>query len=216
LKKQRAAIAHAFTMQITSRAFRQHRHARVASETTHFDSFLIDCGDDAYSSTKSLPATNVSKTGTDMYKSTKNQRSRGRKCGFLDARRWRFGLHAGLYASAIVLLSNISLLLAGIISRDDTFKGISTIAKGEMRRVTTMTTAYHVLINVLSTILLTSTNYAMQILCAPTRREVEKAHASGHWLDIGIMSIHNLRHIDRKRVIVWVLLALSSVPLHLL
>jgi hypothetical protein len=216
LKKQRAAIARAFTMQIIPKASRRHRHARVASETTHFDPFLIDCGDDACSSTKSLPATNISKTGTDMYKDTRHQRGRSQYRGFLDARRWRFGLHAGLYASAIVLLSNVSLLLVGVISRDDTFKGISTVAKGEMRRITTMTTAYHVLINVLSTILLTSTNYAMQILCAPTRHEVEKAHASGHWLDIGIMSIHNLRHIDRKRVIVWVLLALSSVPLHLL
>jgi hypothetical protein len=110
----------------------------------------------------------------------------------------------------------MALLLTGIITRDDTLKGISTITKGETKRITTISTAYHVLINILSTILLTSTNYAMQILCAPTRREVEKAHARGQWLDIGIMSVHNLRHIDRRRVIAWVLLAFSSVPLHLL
>jgi hypothetical protein len=47
----------------------------------------------------------------------------------------------------------------------------------------------------------------MQILCAPTRHEIDHVHAREQWLEIGIMSIHSLRHIDRKRVLVWLLLA---------
>jgi hypothetical protein len=73
----------------------------------------------------------------------------------------------------------MALLLTGIVTRDDTLKGIYTTTKGETKQITTISMAYHVLINILSTILLTSTNYAMQILCAPTRREVEKAHVRG-------------------------------------
>lgn len=55
-----------------------------------------------------------------------------------------------------------------------------------------------------------------QCLSSPTRIEVDKAHAQGRWLDIGIPSIRNVRHLSRQRIKLWVLLALSSLPLHLL
>lgn len=56
----------------------------------------------------------------------------------------------------------------------------------------------------------------MQILCAPTREEIDVAHDNGTWLDIGIMSIRNFFHIERKRALIGFLLAFSSIPLHLL
>lgn len=79
-----------------------------------------------------------------------------------------------------------------------------------------ISTALRVLINIFSTILLTSSNYAMQVLCAPTRGELDLAHRGGQWLEIGLMSLNNLRHNDKKRAILWWLLTSSSVPLHLL
>jgi hypothetical protein len=136
---------------------------------------------------------------------------------FKDRRNWRFGLHAGLYASVAVLLSNLTLLSVGLAAHDNAFPGMTTIAKeGETYRTTAISTALHALINVMSTILLTTSNYAMQILSAPTRQEIDRAHARGQCLEVGIMSVHNLRHIERKRVYFWLLLALSSAPLHLL
>lgn len=36
------------------------------------------------------------------------------------------------------------------------------------------------------------------------------------WLDIGVPSLRNLRRISTRRVVLWWLLALSSIPLHLL
>jgi len=132
-------------------------------------------------------------------------------------RSWRLVLHVGLYASITVLFGNISLLAYGLAQHDNAVPGVATIAKGETsNRINTIGTAYHVLINIMSTILLTSSNYTMRILCAPTRPEIERMHARGRWLEIGIMSVHNLRHIDRKRAAVWLLLVVSSVPLHLL
>jgi hypothetical protein len=56
----------------------------------------------------------------------------------------------------------------------------------------------------------------MQILCAPTRKDIDCAHARGEWLEIGIMGMRNLRHIGGKRFLLWSLLAFSSAPLHLL
>jgi hypothetical protein len=72
------------------------------------------------------------------------------------------------------------------------------------------------LINALSTILLSASNYTMQCLSAPTRSEVDDAHSTGKWLDIGVPSVRNLGRIARKRVILWWLLGASSLPLHLL
>ena len=131
-------------------------------------------------------------------------------------RSWTFGIHAGLYASTAVLLGNVALLVTGSIAHGGVIDGIGTIAQGDMRRISLTSTAYHLLINVLSTVLLTSSNYAMQILCAPTRSDIDRAHSNGHWLEVGIMSIRNLRHIDRRRAMLWALLAITSAPLHLL
>ncbi|KAH7392189.1 hypothetical protein DE146DRAFT_661877 [Phaeosphaeria sp. MPI-PUGE-AT-0046c] len=56
----------------------------------------------------------------------------------------------------------------------------------------------------------------MQCMTAPTRGEVDRAHAARRWLDIGVPSFRNLRRIGRDRLVLWLLLGLSSLPLHLL
>lgn len=129
---------------------------------------------------------------------------------------WRFGLLAGLYASIAVLLSNLILFIYGSTAHGGITDGIGTISKGDSQSIERLSTAYHVLINILSTILLTSSNYAMQLLCAPTREEIDDAHTKGNWLDIGQVSLHNLVRIKRGRMVLWIILALSSAPLHLL
>ena len=55
----------------------------------------------------------------------------------------------------------------------------------------------------------------MQCLSAPTRKEVDEAHAKGKWLDIGVPSVRNLTNIAKPRVGMWLGLALTSLPLHL-
>lgn len=74
----------------------------------------------------------------------------------------------------------------------------------------------HLAINLLSTLLLGASNYTMQCLSAPTRDEINKAHQQRISLDIGIPSIRNLRRISWNRIVLWWLLALSSVSLHFL
>jgi hypothetical protein len=134
----------------------------------------------------------------------------------MDKWSWKAGLYIGFYASLLVLIGNLALLLLGCLSHGGIVDGIGTVAQGSPEEMQKLGTRYHVLINILSTILLTSSNYAMQILCAPTREEIEKSHKQGKWLDIGLMSIRNLRHVQRRRASLWCVLAFSSVPLHLL
>jgi hypothetical protein len=126
---------------------------------------------------------------------------------------WRFGAINGAMAVSLVLLINLIVTIVFSARKD------GVLFVGNCDRARSMNTGLHLLINVLSTVLLSSSNYCMQCLSAPTRKEVDEAHSKGKWLDIGVQSVHNLRHIyntDRKRAVVWFLIGLSSVPLHLL
>lgn len=67
-------------------------------------------------------------------------------------------------------------------------------------------------------LLLQQSNTIMQILASPYRHEVDSAHKEHEWLDIGIPSMRNIwkRSIALERVVMWWLIAFSSLPLHLL
>jgi hypothetical protein len=130
---------------------------------------------------------------------------------------WRMGVLFGCLMSAFVLCCNIALIVVGATSKSGFDReGISTIIEGDEALVSRWNTALHVLINALSTMLLSTSNYTMQVLSSPTREDVDHAHARGHWLDIGLLSTRNLRAIPRARAILWLVLASSSIPLHLL
>lgn len=88
--------------------------------------------------------------------------------------------------------------------------------EGDCATAAHLNSAIHVLINALSSLLLGASNLCMQLLSAPTRAEVDKAHAQRKWLDIGIPSIQNLPRIAWQRTLVWTILAVASLPLHVL
>ncbi|CAG7564335.1 unnamed protein product [Fusarium equiseti] len=73
----------------------------------------------------------------------------------------------------------------------------------------------HLAINIIGTGVLASSNFFMQSLVAPTRKEVDAAHKAGHWLEIGVQSLKNVRFIGWRKILFWSLFSLSSVPLHL-
>ncbi|KAJ4375995.1 hypothetical protein N0V83_001275 [Neocucurbitaria cava] len=91
-----------------------------------------------------------------------------------------------------------------------------TLLKGSCARVRQLNVWVHLLVNVVSTLLLCASNYCMQVLIAPNRADLDRAHANRHWLHIGVPSPHNLTRIARDRSLLWILLMLSSLPLHLL
>lgn len=93
---------------------------------------------------------------------------------------------------------------------------IGTITEGPCSTIRNQGLYIHLAINVLGTSLLAASNYVMQCLSAPTRSEIDVAHHKGDWLDVGIPSVRNLFRIKKKRTFLWLLLALSSIPLHLL
>jgi hypothetical protein len=74
----------------------------------------------------------------------------------------------------------------------------------------------HLFINIVSTAVLTSSNFFLQLLAAPTRDDIDKAHRRARWLDVGIPSLRNLRFVSWLKLTLWLLIAITSLPLHLL
>ena len=128
---------------------------------------------------------------------------------------WRAGILFCTAAAGTVLLLN-TLLLIITAAKYDIVDGLATLHRGSCSQMTQASRWLHLLLNVLSTVLLAASNYCMQCLSAPTRQDVDKAHAKRRWLDIGVPSFRNLGSIPRSRGFLWSLLAISSIPLHLL
>lgn len=124
---------------------------------------------------------------------------------------WKPGVINFAICACVVLIINMVVSIWGSAA----YKR-KVLTEGNCEQIKRLNSGLHVLINILSTILLSGSNYCMQCLSAPTREEVDSAHSTQKWLDVGIPSFRNLRRISRPRLIVWVLLGLSTAPLHLL
>lgn len=98
------------------------------------------------------------------------------------------------------------------------YHGFGDLYQGDCKLVARYNTVAHLGINIVSTLLLSASNYCAQLLVAPTRSEVDRAHEKRDWLDIGVPSFRNLwkRRIAQKRKATWTLLMISSVLLHLI
>jgi len=128
---------------------------------------------------------------------------------------WRKGVVAAAVTASTVLLINFCITIWAS-TRQGTSDGIGVLYDGLCTDSRFLNSGLHVIINALSTLLLGASSYTMQCLSSPTRAEVDRAHRKGEWLDIGVPSMRNLTKIGKRRRLLWWLLALSSLPLHLL
>lgn len=126
-----------------------------------------------------------------------------------------FGVLCATVVIASVLITNI-ILTIWAASRFGVEEGIGTVQGGACKDTKQLATWLHLAINALSTLLLGASNYAMQCLSAPTREEIDRAHRGRVWLDVGVPSMRNLWRISRSRLVMWILVAASSIPLHLM
>jgi hypothetical protein len=129
---------------------------------------------------------------------------------------WRFTIFMGSILALVVFLFNlIGTMVIGTKSTASVDKG-RILFDGNCEKVRTLGIFVHLIINVMGTILLSASNFAMQCLSAPTRDEVDMQHAVRKWMDIGVLSVRNIRRIGKRRAIMWAVLGISSLPLHLL
>ena len=130
---------------------------------------------------------------------------------------WHKGVLICAATGVAVLFINISLTVyAATNPRNRLERGVGILYEGGCDRSRTIGLLLHLVINGLSTLLLSGSNYTQQCLAAPTRSEVDAAHAKRRWMDIGVPSVRNLFRIKLERRLLWIAIGFSSIPLHLL
>lgn len=93
---------------------------------------------------------------------------------------------------------------------------VGTFITGSCLTVHRWDAVWHIVLNIVSTLFLGAGNYCMQVLVAPSRAEVDKAHGEGYSLDVGIHSFGNVWRISSKRRALWFILGVISTLMHLL
>lgn len=114
-----------------------------------------------------------------------------------------------------IFVSNTALTFFAV-TKYDSQAGVGLLHQGDCTTVGNLNLWIHLLINLLSTSMLSASNYCMQLQAAPTRKNVQDAHRAGKWVDIGVPSLRNLWLISPWRRLSWFVLAFSSLPIHLL
>jgi hypothetical protein len=117
--------------------------------------------------------------------------------------------------AGVILISNLGFTLWGV-KHYPSPHGIGIIYQGNCALVKRLNLWLHLLINFMGTAMLMASNYCMQIQGSPTRKDVDRAHARGHWVDIGVPSLRNLQWVGNWKRFSWMLLCLSSLPVHLM
>lgn len=135
---------------------------------------------------------------------------------------WIKGVMLCAWGSSAILALNVILAIIAIIiaytrsSDSDTHFEYAELYRGSCSITNGWTTGMHLVINFFSTILLAASNYSMQCLSAPSRADIDRAHSNRTWLDIGVFSARNLWAMDGRRKLLWMILFISSVPVHMM
>ncbi|RAR13599.1 carboxypeptidase s1 [Stemphylium lycopersici] len=115
---------------------------------------------------------------------------------------WRTGALASLVGAVSILIFNLIITIwVGSSPNLETDGAVGTLFMGSCTTVRRINIWIHLLVNVLA---------------APNRTEVDRAHAQRRWLHIGVPNLRNLWYIRKQRCVLYLALFLSSVPLHLL
>ncbi|KAK6845649.1 hypothetical protein PG995_015759 [Apiospora arundinis] len=107
------------------------------------------------------------------------------------------------------------VLLASISQPGSSLRSDTILYHGSCEHSRYLNTVLHLLVNVISSAVLASSNYFMQILNAPSRDEVDRAHRNLSSLEIGIPSLKNLSSLSTFKRCMWTLLLITSLPIHL-
>ncbi|KAM3071463.1 hypothetical protein ACMFMF_007935 [Clarireedia jacksonii] len=128
---------------------------------------------------------------------------------------WRAGVHYCSIAALSVLIVNL-IVLIWAVTNHEMESAYSILYSGSCHTARSLSTALRLLINILSTALLSASSYTMQCVNAPTREDIDKAHSQKKWVDIGIPSWRNRLFVGSRNVKIWWFLGISSIPLHFL
>lgn len=133
----------------------------------------------------------------------------------LSRRGWR---RTGVINISLAITCEVTLLLCFAISvskRESSGISSTKLFDGSCERASRMNTMLHLILNIVSTGILASSNFFMQIVTSPSRKEIDQAHGFLRSLKIGLQSPTNIPHLSRMKQLSWMVLLLSSIPIHL-
>lgn len=128
---------------------------------------------------------------------------------------WRMGTLVCLSAVSLCLIVETILLLAALSVSMGGF-GSGLLYKGSCSRVKNLTIWLLFPLNIVATVLISTSNYVMQVMAAPDRKEVDYAHSLATSITIAGMRFRNLQFGGRPRRLIWWILGISSLPIHVL
>ncbi|KKZ66920.1 hypothetical protein EMCG_07416 [[Emmonsia] crescens] len=135
-------------------------------------------------------------------------------------RAWIKGALLCAYFASFVLLVNIIVTLIAVIRAYGKYGSMEFISapiyQGKCSVSRNWAMGLHFLINCLSAVTLATSSYCMQCLSSPSRADTDRAHNQGRWLEIGTASISNFRFVGYKRLGLWLVLLLTSLPIHVI
>lgn len=114
-----------------------------------------------------------------------------------------------------VLITNLSLTIYANF-KYPSVEAVGLLYKGDCDDVRRLNLGFHLVISTLSTLMLSASNFCMQIQSAPTRADINLAHQNGTWLDIGLHSPRNLMYIRGWKRVSWFILCITSLPINML
>ncbi|KAK3378109.1 hypothetical protein B0H63DRAFT_236952 [Podospora didyma] len=123
---------------------------------------------------------------------------------------WRAGLALNVLLWFLILVAGfVCFILA--ISRVSLFAGRSVIFAGSCAMASSINWGLHAALSAFGVVLVAGANYVFQVLSSPTRNELDVAHEKRKWLDLGIPSLRNLRHVEGTRTMLAIIILLSAV-----
>lgn len=128
---------------------------------------------------------------------------------------WRGGVVFNSLVAVLVLGVELVLLIV-VSTRTRMFAGDSAVWVGSCDRADRIGIGLRALVNIFGVALLAGANYAFQVLSSPTRREVDRAHGRKRWLDIGVPSVRNLRHISGFRATLASIVLFTAVSIQVM
>lgn len=132
----------------------------------------------------------------------------------------RLSILWGAIGCFTTLVINLSVIAWAVTlptpDNDGADTGLRILFEGSCEKSELLNKVLHLLINILSSSIMAASNYGIQCLSAPTRRQVDEAHSRQQSLDIGVVSFRNMRRLPRIKMVLWWVLMLSSAPVHLL
>ncbi|RYO81180.1 hypothetical protein DL764_009800 [Monosporascus ibericus] len=128
---------------------------------------------------------------------------------------WRGGVVYNTIIFFLILVGEIALLIV-VLTKTRLLAGDPTMWTGDCGKVGDINVGLHAVISVFSVVFLAGGNYVFQVLTSPTRGEVDKAHESKRWLDIGVTSMRNFAHISSFRAFLGSMVLFTAISIQVI